>query len=268
MLARHSKARGVTERSASEPEIVVSLTTIPRRVASLHRVVESIFRQTSKPHRVVLWIGRGYFPDNSWLTPELRSQLKRGLTLMYDDREWPHKKLIPSLRSFPSSIIITIDDDVMYSKAMIRTLVHGYERSNKRQVVATLAVRISAASAHSFAPYNDWGLETPSARPKGEDLLPMGVGGVLYPPGSFHEDVFDEEMALRLSPKQDDLWFKVMHLRNNTGCVRAPIAEGHGEVVDDDSQVESLWAHNSQGANDECWNRLCEAYNLRPDQFI
>ncbi len=267
-LARHSRAPALSTQSMGQPDLVVSLTTIPHRVGTLHMVVESIFRQSVRPHRVVLWIGRGYFPDDSWLTPPLRKQLTRGLTIMYDEREWPHKKLIPSLKAFPSSLILTIDDDVIYSRELIRALLDAHEGAKGPCVAASLTRRVLATSPDCFSPYAQWLQNVPSTDARGFDLLPLGVGGVLYPPDSLHPDVLNEDLALQLAPKQDDLWFKMMALRNAVGVVQANVPHGFGAVVAESSQSISLWAHNVRGHNDAAWDKLCKEFDVGPSDLM
>jgi len=48
-------------------------------------------------------------------------------------------------------------------------------------------------------------------------LYPVGCGGVLYPPKSLYKDVTDYEIAARLAPAADDIWFWAMALVNGTG---------------------------------------------------
>src|SRR5262249_49262610 len=43
-----------------------------------------------------------------------------------------------------------------------------------------------------------------------------GVCGVLYPPNSLHRDVLREELFLRLAPTNDDIWFWLMGVLQET----------------------------------------------------
>ena len=44
----------------------------------------------------------------------------------------------------------------------------------------------------------------------------IGCGGVLYPPNSFNEEVFNINQFKKLIPTQDDVWFWSMAVLNNT----------------------------------------------------
>jgi hypothetical protein len=51
-------------------------------------------------------------------------------------------------------------------------------------------------------------------------LFPVGVGGVLYPPDTLDDVVFDAELFSRVCPYADDIWFKMASLKKNTLCVQ------------------------------------------------
>ena len=44
----------------------------------------------------------------------------------------------------------------------------------------------------------------------------VGCGGVLYPPNCLYKDVLDEELFMKLAPTNDDIWFWLMAVMNNT----------------------------------------------------
>lgn len=44
-------------------------------------------------------------------------------------------------------------------------------------------------------------------------IMALGYGGVLYPPGAFDEEVFNEKVFMRLCPYADDIWFFAMALK-------------------------------------------------------
>ncbi|MBK6511090.1 MAG: hypothetical protein IPG06_17725 [Haliea sp.] len=48
--------------------------------------------------------------------------------------------------------------------------------------------------------------------------IPIGIGGVLYPPNTFHADVVLDSKFMHLAPNADDIWFKAMSLLNNIEC--------------------------------------------------
>lgn len=55
-LAMTSTAMGMRSADESEEEIIVSLTTHGRRILTVYRSIESIFLQTVKANRVILYL--------------------------------------------------------------------------------------------------------------------------------------------------------------------------------------------------------------------
>lgn len=50
-------------------------------------------------------------------------------------------------------------------------------------------------------------------------LVPTGIGGVLYPPGSLKREALDVERFQCLAPAGDDLWLFWMARRAGFGCL-------------------------------------------------
>ena len=54
-------------------KIIVSLTSYPPRIGCVHRVVESLIRQTVRADEIILYLSRDEFPDGEAdLSVELR----------------------------------------------------------------------------------------------------------------------------------------------------------------------------------------------------
>jgi hypothetical protein len=112
-------------RGADAVNIVVSMTTIPSRMGKMKPMIDSIRNQTRKPDWFVLWLpekcekeGTGYtIPD--WLREDTRP------TVMACSRDWgPVTKIIPllSMAWAPDTLLVTVDDDVVYDSHLIEEL--------------------------------------------------------------------------------------------------------------------------------------------------
>ena len=201
--------------------IVVSLTTYGRRIYDVHLVIESIMQQTLKPNKILLWLDEAEFDDNT-IPASLNSLRNRGLEICYCEDIKSYKKLIPTLRDYPNEIIITIDDDVIYPIDLVDRLYHQHVKY-PNEVICTHAHIISFSSDGEFLPYELWP-DPPTDRSRSSNsFLPLGIGGVLYPPKCLHDDVFKKEIFMSLSPTADDLWFKIMALINGTKSRTTPI---------------------------------------------
>lgn len=92
-------------------------------------------------------------------------------------------------------------------------------------------------------------------------LFPTGVGGVLYPPNAFVDDVMDEDAFTRLCPYGDDIWFFWMARLAGTDQVRTP--EGWHLLTWPHSQEVGLYQENVLNSrNDAQIRNMEEAFGL------
>lgn len=199
-----------------EEKVTVSLTSYGRRVSkTLRYSLLSMLHQTVKPDRIVVWLDEQEFSDDS-IPGYLRKYIvKYGIDVRFCPNIRSYKKLIPSLKAFPSDMIVTIDDDLVYDRHLIE-LLYMRHCQEPRAIICSNAHE-PRFDAHGILPYKRWNLNTPFSN---EILIfPLGGSGTLYPPRSLHHNVFDEEVFMKLAPAADDIWFWVMGLRNGTESV-------------------------------------------------
>ena len=220
---------GLAKIKYNGKQIVVSLTTYGRRIYDVHLVIESIMQQTLKPNKILLWLDEAEFENNS-IPASLNRLMDRGLEILFCEDIKSYKKLIPTLQNYPDDIIITVDDDVIYPIDLIDRLYHQHLKY-PNDVICTHAHIISFSKDGELLPYEFWP-DPPTDRSRSaKSFLPVGIGGVLYPPNCLHDDVFKKEVFMSLSPMADDLWFKVMALRKGTTCRTIPIYEDFGSWI-------------------------------------
>ena len=111
-LALNSQEKGVAEGAEGGTEIIVSLTTHGRRIYEVYLAIESIMQGSRKPDRIVLWLSSDIQGVSLPLT--LLKQMKRGLIVKFTEDIGPYTKLVPALTEYPDSVIVTIDDDILY----------------------------------------------------------------------------------------------------------------------------------------------------------
>lgn len=252
------RRRPGVEESASHG-IVVSLTSIPERLDRLHLSLESLLSQSLQPARVVLWLAEGVE------LPHAVARLSRfGVTIRRGDDLGPHTKLLHTLEAYPSSIVVTADDDILYPRRWLEGLYHSY-CEHPHSVHCYRARKIRRDEAGDLLPLAEWDYLV-SAEPVGPAMLlfPTGVGGVLYPPGSLHPEVFNRERFRALCPTNDDIWFKAMAVLN-----RWPARKVEGSFDSrrfqslGSSKRKELWAIN-RATNDRQVRDTFEAYGLNP----
>ena len=188
-------------------DLIVSLTSYRPRFEWLHLTIESLLEQTITPDKIILWIAQNEMADLPPNTTSLASKIEIRATK--DLKSF--KKIVPSILAFPTAYILICDDDIYYPRNWLKTLVDG-SQENPKAIAAVPLHRFHATSDHQLAPYCDWSFDVQDnlARAPNRDTLPIGVGGVLYPPNSLHEDTTNIKLILELCPRGDDLWLHAM----------------------------------------------------------
>jgi len=124
--AVNSKEMGIQTEKICDFEVIVSLTTYNARFYEVYLAIESIMQQTLKPNKIILWLAEDLKINEIPIV--LKNQMKRGLEIRYCKDLLSYKKLIPSLKIFPNSIIITIDDDHMYLYDLIENFINEHKK--------------------------------------------------------------------------------------------------------------------------------------------
>jgi hypothetical protein len=242
-------ASGVTEVKRST-ELVVSLTTIPQRINTVHLTIESIFQQSTKPDAVILWLDEDNFDEESipWM---LRKMETRGLEIKFCEDIKSYKKLVFTHEERPEAAIVTADDDLIYPSTWLEKL---YKRhlDEPSCVICHRGHWVRLADNGELLPYQEWGKETQQERPS-YNIFPTGSGGVLYPPGSLNEQVSDIKLFRELSPSADDIWFKAMTMLNSRKvcCVMGGMMSDQSAVLISESQQIALCHQNVAGGENQ-----------------
>ncbi|WP_410217328.1 glycosyltransferase [Paracoccus sp. (in: a-proteobacteria)] len=183
----------------------ITLTSYPLRFHHLAKTICSLIDQTVAADRIVLWVAYG---DEKALPAEVVQLQAHGLSIRTCQDIRSYKKLIPSLDEFADNYLVTADDDVYYPPNWLDSLVSIAAR-NPRAVVGGRVHMAELNPDGSFKPYTRWELATSKRQtPTNRHLMfPTGVGGILYPPRAFHEEVSNREDFMRFCPQGDDIWF-------------------------------------------------------------
>lgn len=236
----------------SDRKIIVSLTSFPERITVVHKAIQSLFDQSLKADKIVLWLADSQFPDREKELPEELMKLVSAGQLEID---WcrdlkPHKKYLYSLKKYPDDIIITVDDDLVQPEDLIEKLYLSY-LENPESVSCTRVHLMLFDKEEKLIPYARWIKEASDClyRPSMQ-LLATGGAGALYPPGLLKKEYLDEELIQDLCPLADDLWLKTVELLSDVPVVLG--YEGYKLNVIDDSQGFALFSVNGAGKkNDE-----------------
>ncbi|MFI3247209.1 MAG: hypothetical protein R3Y10_12165 [Ferrimonas sp.] len=203
-------------------ELIVSLTSFPARIKTVHHVIESILTQNKQPDRIVLVLAETEFPQKEENLPkEIIELTKNKLEILWvEENTRSYKKLTPTLNRYPDAVIVTIDDDLIYKQECIKSLWDAYIQAPDR-IHTHWVDTVCFDKNGNVADFVDWNR---SGNYKSSGYVPepsvlnsiLGGTGTLYPPKSLYKDVGDQSIFLKLSPTADDIWFWAMAVLNNT----------------------------------------------------
>ena len=242
-----------------EKKLIISLTSFPARIKTVGDTIQSVFNQTTKADLVILWLAVSQFPKKEKSLPKSLLKLKKfGLTIQWCDDLRSYKKLIPSLLQYADDIIVTIDDDVYYPPYWLEKLYQSYLQSPEK-IHCHRAHLIRFDKNGYPLPYKEWGEQCIDFSTCGKDILMTGVGGVLYPPHSFANDIYNVELFQKLAPNTDDVWFWTMAVLKGTD-----IQVVENNITNFDAvfnvKVATLWGDNSEGNNDNVLRNIFKHY--------
>jgi hypothetical protein len=254
------KRRKYVPLSGRKDGIVVSLTSFPKRIDTLWVVIDSLFRQTVRPDRILLALTQEEFPGGKDSLPETLTRfVPLGLEIVFLPFNYRcHNKYWAALKSYPNAAVITVDDDSFYGRRTVERLVEMHCKY-PQAVCCNIAARIDPDNFHA---YKSWKKSVKALEPSQLNVA-LGFAGVLYPPGFAEESLFDAEAIASLCPQADDLWLKAWEMRKGIkvtcgGFFPYP-------VTIRGSQKVSLRSTNKgdENRNDRQWAALDERYNLK-----
>lgn len=244
-----------------DKKIIVSLTSFPARIEDLWIVIECLFRQSYQADKIILWLARPQF-EGIDLPQSLVIQQKRGLEIRFVDEDLrSHKKYYYALKEYKTELVITVDDDVFYHKDTIKELKKYYDFF-PYCVIANRGHLIKAkAQSDEISPYRKWQHNAKNLEPS-YLLVPTGVGGVLYPPGSLSQEVYNKEVFLKLCPMADDLWLKVSSLLNSKKVFITPRYKQEFITVGKTQKNKLVTSNSLNGGNDQQLRAVLDHFQL------
>ena len=244
-------------------DIVVSLTSFPKRIGLVWITIDSLFHQKVQPGSIRLYLTNVEFPEGRRSLPKrLLAYERLGLEIHFcEENLMPHVKYHYAMQELPDdALLITVDDDLHYYPQTIEYLVQLHEQYPD----CVCSNRVKSIPFQEGKPihYDEWPLLF-SPVPPSINHLALGYGGVLYPVHLFKgaKEMFDTAMIKKLSLRADDLWLKVMETRLGIPVVNGPYLIPGISVLG--SQEVSLMSVNtgSEGLNDVQWAQMEEVFH-------
>lgn len=239
--------------------VVVSLTTIPSRIKTVHITIRSLLIQDVLPQKIILWVHNSY---ESNIPTQLKKLLGNRFEIRFSPYTFSHRKLIHSLESFPNSIIVTCDDDLIYHPKWLRLLYQEHLK-NPKVIIGNRCREISYDLNNQVKPYLKWPYVNNQII-NVKFLMPVGAFGVLYPPNLLDERVLDVNLFTALSPKSDDLWFKTMTLLKGTLSLPSKILPPDPIPIIATQSVALKNINNKQDYKRIQWEQISKFFHIKP----
>jgi hypothetical protein len=172
-------------------EIIISFTSIPSRVDLIWCLLESLFRQTILPNRIILYLSLKQFNNTSQILKKFKKYIDLGLEILFVEEDLgPHKKYFYTFSSYPKSKVITVDDDLIYHCDFIENLISFNQN--------TYAVVGNVYCDYLFL--DEYGN-------KNKYSIPIGAGGIMYDVCKLNLSfMLNRDSIIKTSLYQDDLW--------------------------------------------------------------
>lgn len=228
----------------SESKYIVSLTSYGYRLNTVWLTLQSVFDQTCSFAKVILWVAED---EKNLIGDKLIKMQEYGLTIMYCNDIKSYKKLVYTVQNFNHYNIITIDDDVLYPVDYFERLINLH--NNNLSCICCYRAHEIKFFETDILPYKEWGFHSPGIKGPSDILMPIGVGGILYPSGTFSYKDFDFEVINNYLPYSDDIYFKWLELDKGIKTVKVFENGEHYPYYIKNTQEISLKSNNVVNGN-------------------
>lgn len=241
-------------RRDSDCNVVISLTSYPKRFNLLHLTIKSLLIQNLKAGKLILWVSCS---DKDKLPENVKRLQNNGLEIKYCNDFKSYKKILPTCLEFSHSYIVTADDDVYYPSNWLEDLLDG-AAANPNSVIAHRAHIVTLGKGGRPNKYSEWIFDAKLSQPSYR-IFPTGVGGVLYPPGSLNNALMDYDLIKTMCPYADDIW---LYWITKVNKVPSYVIQKRFKIIQwEVEQEESLSVKNViHGGNDEQIDRVIEKF--------
>lgn len=239
--------------------IVVSLTSFTPRLDKLYIALGSIFNQSLQPDKIVLYLGSDV--DKEHLPDSLTRFCNYGLELRFVENIKSHKKYYYAFQEFPDSLIITVDDDLIYHKNMVKKLYQTHQKFPEC-VCAMRTHEILYNEDGIPQAYDAWVKNSKRYEKPSTDLFFTSGAGTLYSPIFFSKEVYNLDNIRQFCFSADDVWLNCMCRLNNIKTVNVSLTSSERQLlrVLGTQDVALKYQNLYDSGNDVCIQNMITQY--------
>lgn len=245
-------------------KIIVSLTSFPAAIGFAIEAVKSLLKGSVLPDKIVLYLTFSQFGEEGLPVSLLKLSEENPI---FEIRDYPddirsYRKLIPALNDFPEDIIVTVDDDVLYHKNLLKQLLKLHEK-HPEAIIAHRAKKIHFRKAYKKWRKFRWYHFLFKRIYKDPMIMQTGVAGVLYPPHSLAKEMLDPSLFTKIAPTTDDLWFWAAAVLNDRYVIPVPFGKNKPKDLKKPKEI-SLKTVNFKSGTDNNGKALLDILSFNP----
>jgi hypothetical protein len=237
----------VEERGHPYLKVSVSVTTTKARLEVFFYALQSLKKQDYDDYSIVVNLSdepylfdKGVDAVPDWMTDGR-------VHVRFVNNSGPYRKLLPVIEEVgEEDIVVTADDDVLYSKHWLRRMIER-ATSHPGHVVCARARRIQKNIIGRFQNYSNWPLIV--EKTEGLLLLPIGCSGVAYRKSLLDMGFILDTAYLDCAPTADDIWFRLASIRKNVKVYVDPEIDVGNSFIQHFMGLQHMNTHTPQPGN-------------------
>lgn len=247
--------------------LTFTLTSFPARIDTVQYTLCTLFDQSMKPDRVVLWLAAEEF-EGVEMPDSIKEFQKIGLEVRFCENMFGHKryyKLIDEQKD--NELIVMFDDDILFPKYLVERLYTTWENfpdcviCERGQVLTFNGDKV--LNPGRWSSISKTGIQSPSYR-----LLASPGGGCLFPPKALYKDANNTEIIKKFAFKTGDIWLMFMTVQNDVKIVRTHRYHRTFIQYEDQQSVQLGREAIYQGRYEKTFADLSEAYPHAFDNML
>ncbi len=201
-------------------KVSVSVTTTKARLGVFFYALQSLKRQDYGNYSVVVNLSQEPYLFDTGIDTVPDWMIDGRVQVRFVHNSGPYRKLLPVIEEAgEEDIVVTADDDVLYTEHWLRRLVDS-AMAHPEHIVCARARRIQKNVIGRCQNYSNWPIVL--ERTEGPLLLPIGCSGVAYRKTLLDLDFIFDPVYLDCAPTADDIWFRLASIRKRVNVYVDP----------------------------------------------